>query len=116
MPMYLLTQTVQAISTIQTFFLAMVCNRDVQEKACAELDAVVGSRRLPTFQDRDQLPYVNAIAKESLRWQAVTPLGISHMSIEDDEYSGYFIPGGSTVIANQWCASGSGVRHLHASR
>ncbi|KAI0753319.1 CyP450 monooxygenase [Daedaleopsis nitida] len=93
------------ISTIQTFFLAMVCNPDVQKKARAELDAVVGSRRMPTFQDRDQLPYIYAIAKESLRWQAVTPLGISHMSIDDDEYNGYFIPAGSTVIANQWAMS-----------
>jgi hypothetical protein len=48
---------------------------DVQKKAQAEIDAVVGSDRLPKFTDRDQLPYVDSLAKEVLRWNVVVPLG-----------------------------------------
>ncbi|KAI0634017.1 CyP450 monooxygenase [Trametes polyzona] len=91
------------ISTVQSFFMAMACYPDVQKKAQEELDAVVGPHRLPTFDDYESLPYVRALAKECLRWQSVVPLGIPHVSIEDDEYRGYHIPKGSTVIANLWC-------------
>ena len=47
----------------------------VQKKAQAELDAVVGSDRLPDFEDRASMPYINAVIKELLRWNLVTPLG-----------------------------------------
>ncbi|KAI0753307.1 CyP450 monooxygenase [Daedaleopsis nitida] len=77
----------------------------VQEKARRELDAVVGSSRMPTFEDRDQLPYITAIAKECMRWQSVTPLGVPHLTLEDDEYNGYFIPAGSSILPNQWAMS-----------
>lgn len=53
----------------------MVLFPEVQAKAQAELDAVVGSERLPSFSDQDSLPYVNAVCKEVLRWHAVVPLG-----------------------------------------
>ena len=48
---------------------------EVQKKAQAEIDAVVGDKRLPTFEDRDQLPYVNALVRELIRWSEVAPLG-----------------------------------------
>ena len=47
---------------------------EVQKKAQAEIDAVVGSTRLPDFDDRPSLPYINAIVKESMRWHLVLPL------------------------------------------
>lgn len=48
---------------------------DVQKKAQSELDTVVGPQKLPEFSDRPSLPYVNAIVKETMRWQSVLPLG-----------------------------------------
>ena len=48
---------------------------EVQKKAQAEIDSVVGPNRLPDFHDRPSLPYINAVVKESLRWNLVTPLG-----------------------------------------
>lgn len=45
--------------------------------AQAELDAVIGPQRLPEFGDRPSLPYMNALVKETLRWQLVAPLGMS---------------------------------------
>lgn len=48
---------------------------EVQRKAQAELDAVIGAERLPEFIDRPSLPYVNALVKETMRWQVVVPLG-----------------------------------------
>lgn len=58
-----------------SFFLAMANYPGVQAKAQAELDAVIGQDRLPEFTDQDDLPYINAIVSELLRWQPVTPMG-----------------------------------------
>lgn len=60
---------------MQTLFLAMALYPEVQKKAQAEIDAVVGPNRLPEFQDRPSLPYINAVVKESMRWNVVVPLG-----------------------------------------
>ena len=59
------------------FWLAIVAFPEVQKKAQAELDEVVGRHRLPTFADYERLPYIRAIVKESLRWKTVDPLGKS---------------------------------------
>ena len=90
---------------MQATFLAMALYPEVQKKAQAELDTIVGSDRLPTFEDRDSLVYINAIVQESLRWFNVTPLGISHRSVEDDVVLGYFVPAGTILVANIWCSS-----------
>ncbi|KAF8799105.1 cytochrome P450 [Phlegmacium glaucopus] len=89
------------VSTTHTFFLAMVCFPDIQMKAQAELDRVVGGR-LPDFDDMEDLPYISALVKEVLRWQPVTPYGFPHCTTEDDVYEGYHIPNGSIVIFNTW--------------
>ena len=47
---------------------------EAQKKAQAELDMVVGKSRLPTFDDRPFLPYVDALVKESFRWWNVAPI------------------------------------------
>ena len=60
---------------MQTLFLAMALYPEVQKKVQAEIDAVIGPDRLPNFQDRPSLPYVNAVVKESLRWNLILPLG-----------------------------------------
>ncbi|OJI85071.1 hypothetical protein ASPTUDRAFT_54746 [Aspergillus tubingensis CBS 134.48] len=90
------------ISTLGGFFLAMVLYPDVQRKAQEEIDRVVGTDRLPSFSDRDNLPYIDAMVKEALRWHSVTPMGVVHCSSEDDMYEGYFIPKGSQILPNQW--------------
>ena len=48
---------------------------EVQKKAQAEIDTIIGPNRLPDFHDRPSLPYINAVIKESARWNVVLPLG-----------------------------------------
>ena len=57
----------QTISTVSTFFMAMALFPDVQQKAQAEIDAVTRGERLPDFADREKLPYVECIMKETMR-------------------------------------------------
>lgn len=86
---------------LSTFIAAMLLHPEVQIKAQEELDAYLGSR-LPVFEDMPHLPYVRAILLEVLRWQPVLPLGAPHRVTMDDEYKGYLIPKGATVLANVW--------------
>ena len=48
---------------------------EILKKGQSEVDSVVGHERLPTVQDREALPYVNAICRELLRWNVVIPFG-----------------------------------------
>lgn len=54
--------------------LAMVLHPELQARAQAEIDAVVGDR-LPNVTDLDKLPFVNAITREALRWNPPAPIG-----------------------------------------
>ncbi|KAG1822434.1 cytochrome P450 [Suillus subaureus] len=54
-------------STLMAFALAMVSYPDVQRRAQAELNSVIGRDRLPAFEDRASLPYVESILRETLR-------------------------------------------------
>ncbi|CCM03828.1 uncharacterized protein FIBRA_05977 [Fibroporia radiculosa] len=90
------------VSAIESFFLIMALYPHIQTKAQAEIDAVVGSARLPTFSDKLKLPYIEALIKEIHRWNPVVPMAVPHRAMQDDEYRGYHIPAGCTVIANSW--------------
>jgi len=77
-------------AAMKSFILAMLLHPDVQEKAQGELDLVIGRERLPTFEDRPNLPFIDAVCKEVLRWRPVTPLAVPHAVTEDDVYAGFF--------------------------
>ncbi|THV04845.1 cytochrome P450 [Dendrothele bispora CBS 962.96] len=89
------------VSVLMSLFLAMALHPEIQDKAQCQLDQVLNDR-LPIFEDRQQLPYIDCICYELLRWNPVTPLGLNHFVSEDDEYKGYRIPKGTTVLPNVW--------------
>jgi cytochrome P450 len=68
------------VSTTMSFFLAMIVYPEVQSKAQAEIDRVIGRERLPEMEDIESLPYVSAVVTESLRWLPVVPMGTSGLS------------------------------------
>lgn len=75
---------------------------DVQKKAQEDIDRVIGSSRLPTCADRENLPYIDAMVKEVLRWHPVAPMCLPHTTDKDDVCEGYLIPKGSMMFANIW--------------
>ncbi|KZW03024.1 cytochrome P450 [Exidia glandulosa HHB12029] len=89
------------IVTMRAFFHAMVLNPDAQRAAQAEIDCIIPSSRLPTLQDRRDLPFVDAVVREVMRMYPVTPL-VPHRLMIDDEYNGMHLPKGSTIIVNTW--------------
>lgn len=65
----------QTVAVISNCIIGMLHFPDVMRKAHAELDKVVGRERPPNFEDRNNLPYLGAIVRETLRWRPVAPLG-----------------------------------------
>lgn len=63
------------VSTMLSLFLCMTLFPEAQKKARAEIDTIVGRDRLPTLADRPNLPYVEAIVSEMMRWAPVVPMG-----------------------------------------
>ncbi|KAJ5788307.1 cytochrome P450 [Penicillium paradoxum] len=90
------------VSALQAFHLAMILNPEVQQKAQAEIDRVLGERVLPSVADRSNLPYIDAIVTEILRWHTVAPLSIPHRAEEDHVINGYLIPKDALLLPNIW--------------
>ena len=86
-------------SSMITMILAMCCFPRVQQKAYDEIERVVGSDRLPNYDD--ELPYIDVLVNEVLRWRTVTVLGgIPHAPVQDDEYNGFRIPKDTWILGN----------------
>uniref|UniRef100_A0A0W0F7R4 Cytochrome P450 n=1 Tax=Moniliophthora roreri TaxID=221103 RepID=A0A0W0F7R4_MONRR len=110
------------LSSIGTFFLAMVRNAQSQRTAQQEIDTVVGRNRLPDLGDREKLPFIEAVYREVMRWHPAVPIGevsrlsdyrgpfslaldsagVPHLTTDHDEYCGYFIPQDTIIFANIW--------------
>ncbi|KAI9450882.1 cytochrome P450 [Lactarius psammicola] len=87
-------------TTLHWWLLALLAHPEVQVRAHAELDEVVGCARPPSFADLPSLPYIRAMVKEALRWSPTAPFGIPHASSADDWYEGMFIPKGTIIFPN----------------
>ena len=57
----------RALTVLGSFFLAMARNTDIMRTAQRQLDSILGGGRLPDHSDIDDLPYIVAIVKETLR-------------------------------------------------
>ena len=86
------------------FILAMTLWPDVQARAQAELDALLGRAfaRPPSLTDRAALPYLNALVLEVLRWNPAVPLGLAHQLAQHDVYRGRWLREGTVIWANIW--------------
>lgn len=83
--------------------LGLVTHPEVQKKAHEELDSVVGTDRVPTYDDIENLPYCAAILKETLRWRSVTILGgLPHSPIQENICKGFLLPKDIAIHGNLW--------------
>jgi cytochrome P450 len=77
-------------------------NPEVLAKASEELERVIGRDRLVAEQDIPNLPYMEAIVKETMRLHPVAPLLTPRLSREDVSTGRYDIPAGTRVLINVW--------------
>ncbi len=72
---------------ILVFIQGMLVNHEAQKKAQVEIDTVCGEDRSPVWSDRENLPYVSMIVKETMRWRPVTPLAFPHALAQGKHFS-----------------------------
>ncbi|CAM1509767.1 Fc.00g001020.m01.CDS01 [Cosmosporella sp. VM-42] len=87
---------------ILTLILALAKYPQFQKKAQAEIDSVCGTERAPVFSDFANLPYINCLVKEGMRWRPTAGTGLSHMVTQDDAYEGKFILKNSMIFVPIW--------------
>ena len=81
----------------------MVLHPEIQLKAQAEIDAVVGNLKQVSDSDIPNLSYVQAIAKETLRVHPPGPLlSWARLAIHDVHVGDNFVPAGTTAMVNMW--------------
>ncbi|XP_062166226.1 cytochrome P450 98A2 [Alnus glutinosa] len=83
----------------------LIKNPRVQQKAQEELDRVIGLEHVITEADFTNLPYLQCVAKESLRLHPPTPLMLPHRANANVKIGGYDIPKGSNVHVNVWAVA-----------
>ncbi|XP_058082393.1 cytochrome P450 CYP82D47-like [Magnolia sinica] len=77
-------------------------NRDVLKKAKDELDIHVGRDREVDECDINNLVYLQAIVKETLRLYPSAPVSVPHEATEDCQIGGFHVPASTRLFVNLW--------------
>ncbi|XP_074075219.1 cytochrome P450 2F1-like [Macrotis lagotis] len=85
-------------TTIHYGLLILLKYPHVTKKIQEEIDTVVGRDRSPCLQDRDHLPYTNAVIHEIQRFISVVPMGLPHILTQDTHFRGHFLLKGTTIL------------------
>ncbi|KAF3781649.1 Cytochrome P450 [Nymphaea thermarum] len=88
--------------TLEWALSLLLNNPHLLKKAQDELDCHVGKERQVDESDVNNLPYLQAIVKESMRLYPASPLLLPHESMAPVELGGFELPVGSTLFVNVW--------------
>ncbi|XP_039591239.1 cytochrome P450 2J2-like isoform X2 [Polypterus senegalus] len=87
-------------TTLRWALLFMAQNPHIQEKVQAEIDSVLGQTRLPSMEDKINLPYTEAVVHEVQRKADIVPVNLLKMTTEDMTIGGYLIPKDTAILIN----------------
>ncbi|XP_042268318.1 cytochrome P450 2D15-like [Thunnus thynnus] len=87
-------------NTMLTAFLYLMNYPQIQERCQQEIDKVLDGKDQASFEDRHQMPYVQAVIHEIQRMANTVPLSVFHCTTKDTELMGYSIPRGTVIITN----------------
>ncbi|CAD6221123.1 unnamed protein product [Miscanthus lutarioriparius] len=94
--------TERSAVTIEWAISELLRHPEAMAAATDELDRVVGSGRWVAEHDLPELPYIDAVVKETLRLHPVGPLLVPHHARQDTVVAGYDVPAGAPVLVNAW--------------
>ncbi|CAL5005894.1 unnamed protein product [Urochloa decumbens] len=89
-------------TTVEWAISELLRKPEIFAAAAEELDRVVGRGRWVTEKDITELPYLEAIVKETMRVHRIVPLLVPRVAREDAAVGGYDIPKGTLVLVNVW--------------
>ncbi|KAL8509338.1 hypothetical protein ACS0TY_016516 [Phlomoides rotata] len=89
-------------NTIQWAMAELLRHPESITKRKAEIDRIVGHSRAVKEGDLNELPYLQAVVKETLRLHSALPLLLPRKTRQDTQFMGYDIPKNTIVIMNAW--------------
>ncbi|GBP37968.1 Probable cytochrome P450 304a1 [Eumeta japonica] len=72
----------------------------LQERIHEEIDRVVGRDRLPTIDDRNNMPFLEGCLREMMRIEPIVPLGLPHRALKNVQIGGYDVPENTMICIN----------------
>ncbi|KAF2307501.1 hypothetical protein GH714_029208 [Hevea brasiliensis] len=89
-------------TTIEWAMAELLRKPETMKKVKEELNIVIGQNRKVEESDIDNLPYLQAVLKETFRLHPAVPLLLSRNTIQDTNFMGYHIPKNTQVFVNAW--------------
>ncbi|KAK4481144.1 hypothetical protein RD792_012022 [Penstemon davidsonii] len=89
-------------SSIEWAMTELLRNPDAMTMVKHEISSVIGPNNKFEERDIDNLPYFQAVIKESLRLHPPIPFLIPRRAIRDTNFMGYFVPKNTQVFVNVW--------------
>ncbi|XP_061489202.1 cytochrome P450 2J2-like [Rhineura floridana] len=87
-------------TTLRWALLYMAIYPEVQARVQAEIDSVIGQSRLPAMEDRDRMPYTNAVVHEIQRISNIFPVNAPRMATTGTTLAGFHLPKGTVLVFN----------------
>ncbi|XP_004303698.1 PREDICTED: cytochrome P450 71A1-like [Fragaria vesca subsp. vesca] len=88
--------------TVEWAISELLRKPEIFKKATEELDRVIGRERWVEEKDIVNLPFIDAIAKETMRLHPVAPMLVPRLAREDCQVAGYDIPKDTRVLVSVW--------------
>jgi len=88
-------------SVLEWALAELIRNPHVFKKAREEIDSIVGKERLFKESDIPNLPYLQAVVKETLRMHPPTPI-FAREATRSCQVDGYDVPAFSKIFINAW--------------
>lgn len=89
-------------STIEWALTELLRNPESMKKAKTELARVVGPKQKVEESDIDNLPYLKAVIKETMRLHPPIPFLVPRRAMKDTNFMGFEIPKNTQVLVNAW--------------
>lgn len=88
--------------TVEWAIAELLKKPEIFQKAIEELDRVIGKDKWVSEKDMPNLPYIEAIAKETMRLHPVAPMLVPRRARENCKVAGYDITEGTRVLVSVW--------------